>query len=227
MSRKNLDGQKKNKYAISIMKKIIIILLLLTPLNAFAIETESLPPRGKRVVLKTGLGYTMRELERSGGGENDFGSLQILFTGGFNPFDHMSIYAKAGYSDLKFRGSERTPLSLTLGGGVTVSLLPPSEMNNVLIEAQMDYFTPENFRVIDYQFGATYIYRSNNVIPYAGVKFSDTDVKNTDTDEEWQGKWKFGIVIGIQYFVNPNVFFSAEMHNFDQDAVYGSVGFLL
>ncbi len=209
------------------MKKMMIIIMFLTYLPAFAIETESLPPRGKKVMLKAGLGYTIRELKKGGGGEDDYGSLQILFTGGFNPFDHLSIFGKFGYSDMQFRGSQRTPLSFTMGGGLTVSLLHPAERNNVLIDAQMDYFAPGNYRVIDYQFGATYIYRNNNVIPYAGVKFSETSVKNTDNDDEWEGKWKLGIVIGIRYFVNPDVFFGAEMHNFDQDAIYGSVGFLL
>lgn len=227
MSRKNLDGRLKNKYAIAIMKKIIILIIFLTSVPALAIETESLPPRGKRVILKTGLGYTMRELKKSGGGESDYTSTQILFTGGFNPFEHLSVFAKVGSADMQMRGSDRTSLSLTLGGGLTVSLLDPTERNNILIDAQMDYFAPKEFRVIDYQFGATYIYRNNNVIPYAEIKFSETSVKNTDNDDEWEGKLKFGIVIGIQYFVNPNVFFSAEMHNFDQDAIYGGVGFLL
>ncbi len=209
------------------MKKIIILILFLTSVPALAIETESLPPRGKRVTIKAGLGYTLRELKKSGGGEDDYGSLQILFTGAFNPFDHLSVFGKFGYSDMQIRDSDRTPLFFTMGGGLTVSLLDPLEKNNVLIDAQMNYFAPKNYRVIDYQFGATYTYRNNNVIPYAGIKFSETSVKNTDNNDEWIGKWKLGIVIGIQYFVNPNVFFCAEMHNFDQDTIYGSVGFLL
>lgn len=208
-------------------KAIILFLFFIVSAKAYSIESNSLPPRGKRVLMKADLGYTLRELKRSGGGENDYNSIQIIFTGGFNPFDHMSIFVKGGAADIQFRGSDRTPLSFILGGGLTVSLLDPAERNNVLIEAQLDYFTPKQFRTIDYQFGATYIYRNNNTIPYAGIKFSETDVKNTESNEEWEGKFKFGIVIGIQYFVNPNVFFSAEMHNFDQDSIYGSVGFLL
>jgi hypothetical protein len=210
------------------MKKAMFFwMFFIITVQAYSIETSSLPPRGKRVTLNADLGYTIRELKKSGGGENDYNSIQMIFTGGFNPFDHLSVFAKAGASDMQFRGSDRTPLSFTLGGGLTVSLLDPAERNNVLIDAQMDYFTPKEFRVIDYQFGATYIYRNNNVIPYAGIKFSDTSVKNTENNDEWEGKWKFGIVIGIQYFVNPNVFFSAEMHNFDQDSIYGGVGFVL
>jgi len=227
---KNLDEKNKKKYAIKTMKKFVlpfIIVLFFFQQQLSAIETSAIPPDGKRVLFRAGLGYTFRELKKDGGGENDYRSLQMLFTGGFNPFDHLSIFGKVGYSDLQFRGSKRTPLSFTAGGGITVSLLHPSETNNVLIDAQMDYSAPEDYRVINYQFGATYIYRTKNVIPYGGVKFSETSVTNTTTDDSWQGKLKFGILIGIEYFVNPNVFFSAEMHNFDQDAIYGSVGFIL
>lgn len=207
------------------MKRVFFILIFLIIGDlAYSIESNSLPPKGERVFVKAGFGYTLRELKD--GGEKDYDSLQLLFTLGFNPFDHLSIYARSGMSDMHLRGSDRTPMDLTLGGGVTVSLLDPDEPNNILIDAGIDYFTPGDYRIIDYQFGATYIYRTRVVIPYAGIKFSDINLKNTVNNYEYQGKWKFGIVIGIQYFVNPNVFFSTEMHNFDQDSVYGSAGFL-
>lgn len=59
---------------------------------------------------------------------------------------------------------------------------------------------------------------------YAGPKFDFDRTVYTTRSEVVEPQLAFGIVVGVDYDITPQIFFTAEMENFHQDALHGMVG---
>jgi hypothetical protein len=59
---------------------------------------------------------------------------------------------------------------------------------------------------------------------YAGPKLDYERTVYTKRSEDVTPRLPVGVVIGVDYDITPEVFFTAEMENFHQDAIYGLVG---
>lgn len=59
---------------------------------------------------------------------------------------------------------------------------------------------------------------------YAGPKFDYDRTVFTKRHEITEPILPIGVVVGVDYDITPEVFFTAEMENFHQDALYGLVG---
>lgn len=59
---------------------------------------------------------------------------------------------------------------------------------------------------------------------YAGPKFDYDRTVYTKRSEVAEPILPVGVVVGVDYDITPEVFFTAEMENFHQDALYGLVG---
>lgn len=59
---------------------------------------------------------------------------------------------------------------------------------------------------------------------YAGPKFDYDRTVYTKRHEVAEPILPVGVVVGVDYDITPEVFFTAEMENFHQDALYGLVG---
>jgi len=69
--------------------------------------------------------------------------------------------------------------------------------------------------------------RTGNMTPYGGVKVCETEVelKSGAAPTKYSADKKVGLLAGVDYFVNPNVFFNGEVNLFDQQAIYLGAGF--
>ena len=69
------------------------------------------------------------------------------------------------------------------------------------------------------------ISRKEGRISFYGGPKVDYDLTRYEEREEWvRPQNPFGIVIGVDYDVTPEVFFTAEMENFHKDSIYLLVG---
>lgn len=66
--------------------------------------------------------------------------------------------------------------------------------------------------------------KDGRVSLYGGPKFDWDRTVYTKRSENTYPILPIGIVIGVDYDITPEIFFTAEMENFHQDAIYGMVG---
>jgi hypothetical protein len=66
--------------------------------------------------------------------------------------------------------------------------------------------------------------KDGRITLYGGPKLDWDRTIYTKRSEEVEPILPIGVVIGVDYDITPEVFFSAEMENFHQDAIYGMVG---
>lgn len=210
---------------------IAVIFSLLLPSFCFAGSIGGLSSSVGQQVLNFGvnIGYLLRETENNSPGEKEVSSRQLLLKVNYGIFNLLDLYGEIGVADLQIERKEfQSTLTTIYGGGIKLALLPSANDFNFLLDAQVLAFSSKDEGTeadfLEYQGAAILCFTSNNFATYGGLKVSQVQI-----DYEPQGTLKaknlVGIFIGMDYFVNPKVFFTGEMHNFDQDAIYLGVGY--
>lgn len=211
-----------------------VMFSLLLPATGFAANVGGLSSSvGKhRFSFCANIGYLLRETKNRAMGEKEVSSRQFLFNANYGLFDRLDLYGEIGVADLKIEQDEfQGALSTIYGGGVKLSLLPlTSEGVNFLLDGQILAFSNKDgdseVDFLEYQGAAIICFKSNNFATYGGVRVSQV-VIDYEPRGTLKAKNQVGIFLGMDYFVNPKVFFTGEMHNFDQDALYLGVGYKL
>ena len=173
---------------------------------------------------------------------DDFSSVRVLAKPTFAPVRQVELSLLAGLSDIRGSGTNfQTPLRFSYGGAVKLFLLDPEE-NKVSLGFAGSFLTQQPGKTSDttkdailndeYQAGIFFLNHTENSYQYGGVKYSGIDVKYSDPGDGTEKKnYNFharvpvGFFIGIDYHVNPNIFFMGELQIFDQEALYVGVGF--
>ena len=108
------------------------------------------------------------------------------------------------------------------------------ESTTLVLDGQFEYFGSEDgdfkvkqqaYHVAAYvvkQFGAAG--RVGYFYPFGGIRFSYADFDN-ERYADFENDDIFGLFAGADYFVNPNVFFSGELHLFDENSFYLTAGY--
>ncbi len=211
-----------------------VILSLLLPAPGFAANVGGLSNSvgNHRFSFCANIGYLLRETKNGALGEKKVSSRQFLFKVDYGLFDRLDLYGEIGVADLQIEQDEfQGSLNTIYGGGIKLSLLPlPSEGLNFLLDGQILAFSNKDggteVDFLEYQGTPIICFKSNNFTTYGGVRVSQVVIDY----EPWgtlKAKNLVGVFLGIDYFVNPKVFFTGEMHNFDQDALYLGVGYKL
>ncbi len=178
------------------------------------------------------IGYLLRETKIKDHGEKEVSSRQFLIKADYGLLDRLDLYGEVGVADLQIEQKEfRGALSTIYGGGIKLSLLPLSANGlNFFLNGQILAFSSKDGGAeadfLEYQGAATLCFKSNNFATYGGVRVSQVVIDYKDQGT-LKAKNLVGVFLGIDYFVNPKVFFTGEMHNFDQDALYLGVGYKL
>jgi hypothetical protein len=149
--------------------------------------------------------------------------------------DWLEVYGLIGAADWRLdQEGFKGVLGTQYGGGLRLRVFPwfweKTGIFNIDLDAQANGLkTSDNHRnanVWEYQFSGIVSKEFQVFIPYVGVKytlmganFSPTGSANMAADTFW------GVFIGLDYFVTPFVFFSAELHIFTDTAVNLGVGF--
>ncbi len=176
--------------------------------------------------LSTGLLYIDKDVERSGHKE-EMTTRQLVVKGSYGLLPNLDLNVKLGFADLEVDDFEGR-LDTLYGVGFKFKMFQdPNNKVNVLLDGEVSQFSSEDngvdADVLDYHIAFTVSNKSGNITPYGGIKFSETEIDFDST--KFTADNNVGVFGGVDYFVNPNVFFTGEINIFDQDAVYIGVGY--
>lgn len=214
------------------MKKILIsaVLLLAVPAVASAGYMGGLSDTlgGQMLTVTAAIGYETREVEK-GSFDDDFTtrSLTVKTTYGYS--DKADIYLNLGFADIQDISSFDGALGNLYGVGMKFLLFGGANSDaKISIDFGLETYESRDsgldYEYLEYYAAATVSKKSGNFTPYGGIKLSDGEVDReggSDLDTEDS----FGIFGGVDYFVNPNVYFLGEVHIFAEESLFLGVGY--
>jgi hypothetical protein len=216
-----------------------LILALFT--NSFASPEGGLagPVEERNFTFLSGIGYTLREVDHN----SDIKSFQFKIKPNYGISDQFDVFLDFGFRDLGIENKEddtrnfSSTLGLLVGAGAKLSFFKPKEQKtNLVLNMSLDYSEVSSdlakATVVEYRAAVIFTYKMENITPYGGVKFSGINIdyskpgdNNTKDTERYNSPRNIGFLGGLDYFVNPNVYFSGELNIFDQQALFMSVGY--
>ncbi|HLB05900.1 MAG TPA: hypothetical protein VJL62_04215 [Thermodesulfobacteriota bacterium] len=176
--------------------------------------------------LSTGLSYAEKDVERNGRRE-EMTTRQLVVKGSYGLLPNLDLNVKLGFADLEVDDFEGR-LDALYGVGFKFKMFQdPQNKVNVLLDGEVTQFSSEDSGVdadvLDYHIAFTVSNKAGNITPYGGIKFSETEIERGSRKDTADNN--VGVFGGVDYFVNPNVFFNGEVSIFDQEALYVGVGY--
>jgi len=218
--------------------KLIGVFLCVFALSAegsFAFQTAGLgsPVGAGGLAMSTSLSYGMTDV-KGGNANDDVESLRVLFRANFGIFNGFDLFGTVGFADAEFEDFDGS-MGQALGAGLHYRMLSfPESSTEFMLELQADYDTSKDGTARVTRRGgqvATYLVRKIGAAgkigffyPYAGIRVSASKyyIKSAEDLKSDNLVGPFG---GVDYFVNPNVYFSGEVHIIDENCVYLGVGY--
>jgi len=142
-----------------------------------------------------------------------------------------------GLGDLDFdRADFEGSLGETFGAGARYGLLNFQESAmKLILDVQGEYLRSKDSdaRVRHQAYHAAALLvkeigaagRVGYLFPYGGVRVSYARYDANGDVDDYTGDDLVGVFGGVDYFVNPNVFFSGEAHLFDEMSLYLGAGY--
>lgn len=209
---------------------LVFILLMAVASTAGASQTGGLVTNvgEKGLSLSAGISYIAKDIEKSGQPKEEISVRQLVVKGSYGLLSNLDINVKLGFADLEtdnFKGR----LGALYGLGLKFKLFQdPEDKVNVFVNGELSKFTSSESSIdadiLDYSGSFIVSNKAGNMTPYGGIKVSQTEVDLNGSSKARADK-NLGIVGGVDYFVNPNVFFTGEVNIFDQDALYIGAGY--
>jgi hypothetical protein len=213
-----------------------LVALLLAAPQARSSQTGGLasPVGPSRLALSATLGYGERDVED--GRDDQVTTRRVLVRAQFGVIDGLDVYATVGLGDVDFDHADFSgSLGESFGAGVRYGLLHFRESGmKLVLDAQGEYLRSSDSgeRVGNQTYHAAAFLvkelgaagRVGYLFPYGGVRVSYARYDGSGLDD-YTGKDFLGVFGGVDYFVNPNVFFSAEAHLFDEMGLYLGAGY--
>ena len=210
-------------------------LVLPAPARAAPVGGLAAPLGALGFAVSGGLSYGERDVKN--GPADEVSSRRILARAQLGLADNLDVYALLGLSDARFEGGgfEGT-LGESVGLGVRYGLLHyPASAIRVVLDLQGEYFrTGDGSKRIRYQgyHASAYVVhemgaagRTGYIYPYGGLRISYARYDGTGGVDDYRGEDPVGVFGGADYFVNPQVFFTGEVHIFDETSLYLGVGY--
>ena len=195
-----------------------ILLLLPALARSEYVGGEGKNKPGLQVSIEPVFGLTKRDMS---GDSGSLTSLRFFLRPTFKIYDRIAFYANIGAADFHQDDADGA-LGLLAGGGTKIFIVNDNPYLNLYIDGQFLTFASsvggESHRFFAYQFSGIISHKESNWDIYAGPKYAQLQ-NGTHAAQ------KVGMLIGLDYSVTPMVFFTAEMHNFTDDAFYLSVGY--
>lgn len=218
------------------MKKMFLVLLLIivaaSPAAASQMGGMIAVDKPFSLSLSAAVGYHIRQVcpDNDDSTKLDAEQKQFLLKPNISLHEHIALYLQLGFTDLTvedFRGG----LGATYGGGLNLSLFPKRRYDkfNIGIDSAVLFFASEDdttFNAFEYNAGLYFTYDTRQMSYYLSVQYSDAYYDNSaDGVPTLEADDNFGLVMGIDYLITPEVFFIGEMHNFDEDFILLGVGY--
>lgn len=177
-----------------------------------------------------GINYASKDMKIDGAKEEMI-ARQLVLTGDYGLLPSLDLYIKLGFADMEVKDFKGR-LDALYGVGAKFKLFKdPEDKLNVTINGGVTRFnsgdSSTDATVTDYIGAVIVSNRAGNMTPYGGVKVCETEAetKKGEVSTTFKADKKVGILAGVDYFVNPNVFFNGEVNLFDQQAIYVGAGF--
>lgn len=212
------------------MRKFILVFILLMAVASAAGASQA----GGLVTnvgegglsFSAGISYITKDIEN--GAKKEMSARQLIVKGSYGLLPNLDLSVKLGFADLAV-GSFEGRLDALYGAGLRFKLFSdPEDKVNVFINGEVSKFTSSDgatdAEILDYNGAFIISNRAGNMTPYGGVKVSQTEVDFSGSSK-FKADKNLGIVGGVDYFVNPNVFFTGEVNIFDQNALYIGAGY--
>ncbi len=195
----------------------------------------SAPLRAKGFAVSGWFAYAERDVEDGSGDE--VSTRRMLARVGVGVADGIDVYALVGFSDAQFDREDFTgTLGASLGLGVRYGLLRyPQNGVQVVLDVQGEVFrSRDGSKSVRHQayHAAVYVVREigaagrvGYLYPYGGARVSYARYDGSDGVDDYRGDDFVGVFGGADYFVNPNVFFTGEVHLFDETSIYLGAGY--
>ena len=216
------------------LKKIymLVAIMIFTPtmLNAAQIGGLAGTVGGQLLTITAQWGLVNRDVTINGSQKGDYDSRSFSLKGTYGVSDILDLYANLGYADIQnLDGHDDTTLGDLFGGGFKYLFFEGPESGvRFSISGDIQFLKSNSNGVsVDYQeiSGAAIVSKNyGHLSPFAGVKFSDIsiDIAGTETIKPEDNT---GLFAGLDYFVNPNVYFTGEIHVFAENSIYVGAGY--
>jgi hypothetical protein len=173
--------------------------------------------------LSGSIGYTTLDIR-----DEDVTSKSFMFKGAFAGADGIMPYLKLGFADLE-AGSFEGSLDFAFGGGVLLDLV--SQESGAGFRASLDAQilwsksseAGNTMYVLESQLSLIGSARTGGTNAYAGLSSSFINVDGSGLNESESGQAH--IFFGVDYFMDYNFFFNAEVHLFGQNMLNVGVGY--
>jgi len=217
---------------------VVVSMLLLFPVGAFAGQIGGLADQmGGQLLTVTGyIGLIDRDIKVSpGGGDEDFSSRVFAVKATYGLNDRVDLYATIGLADLQDIAGFDGSLGNLFGGGVKLLIIEGANGTRLTFNGDVQRLKTEDTvnsididaEYLEYSASLIISKKSGNLTPFGGVKLSEVDIDfdgagfYKDAEEEKNT----GLFAGVDYFVNPNVYFTGEIHVFAENTLYAGVGY--
>lgn len=208
---------------------VVAVMLLILPATGFAGQVGGLADQmGGQLLTVTGyIGYIDRDV-KVGPIDEDFTSRVFAVKATYGLNDRVDLYATLGLADIQDLGTFDGSLGNLIGVGGKFLVVEGTNGTRLTLNADAKMLKTDDGPIdADYQeiSGAVIISKkSGNLTPYGGIKLSkiDIDIDNSPSIEEEKDT---GLFAGVDYFVNPNVYFTGEIHVFAENTIYAGVGY--
>ena len=174
--------------------------------------------------LSGSIGYTSLEVR-----DFDVNSKSFLLKGAFGGASGVTPYFKLGFADLEADGGFKGSMDLAYGGGVLLDIVTQESGSGfrASLDAQVQWSEssdgPDSYDLFEGQLALLGSTRSGGTNGYAGIasSFMSLDGGGNSEDDNGQGHLFFG----VDYFMDYNFYFNAEVHLFGQDTLSVGVGY--
>lgn len=210
-----------------------VLAAVLTALPCGAAQVGGLAWPAGQGSFSTSLTVAYAEQSIRDGGDDKASTFRNLLRAEFGLTDELSVYGALGVSDIDLEDADfRASRGGSADGGLRVGLVRSGDGSlQLALDLEAEYLKAgdvgrASYRAAAYvvkQFGASgtvgYFY------PFGGFQVSYAKYMGQHGVDDYTSKDFIGIFAGADYFVSPNIYFSGEIHLFDESSAYGTVGY--
>lgn len=184
---------------------------------------------GQMLTVAASIAYQTRDLENNGVRDN-MSSRSFSVTTTYGLSDRLDMFLDLGFADVQDISSFTGALGTMVGGGFKFLIIDNPENGVQLnIHSNIRRFessdSGQSVDYLEYHVAAVVSNKAGNFIPFGGIMLSDAELDFAG-GPTYEADKNFGLFAGVDYFVNPNVFFTGEVHMFDQTTIYMGVGYI-
>jgi len=206
------------------------VAMLFSPDAVFAGRTGGLSENigAQMLTANAGVEYSTRDVE-SNGNKEEVNSRRFVVKTTYGLSDRINVFATLGFADSQDIGNHTGALGTLYGGGLKYLVFTRDDSpTKVSINANIETFksrdSGQTAEHLEYDVAVIVSNKNGNVTPFGGIRFSDADIDFAGP-MTYKADDHFGLFGGVDYFVNPNVYFTGEVHTFDENSIFLGVGY--